>query len=1098
MCADIIKDSFSEAQQHTDVIFQKGRFVIDFELNEPQIIQKVATQRSLWGLIHHAERLSGVDDYQVLAAEDGWLVVGTAADDQVSITGGTATKPKFLFLDGMPIPIFASTTLACPAAPGAGSREDIVYAEIYEQEITDPNLVMKLGETTKRHRLVVQLAVSIIGSIPANGDGMIWTGAHRYYEIARITRYAGQAAINPNDVVDSRRKAPGTLLAQLTKQSNHVTFGNYLVTNKIATPDGTYKAESATMTIHLDEAGTYTGVIDRSLVLQSGVLPYKRILKATETAVPNPDDAPSFVEAGQGAAFSGDSISNEPLRLTDKNYRGGQVAGAKRYVELSSSVGANGDQTTRLNDIPITAGFEQPLLRLLNSQEKIVLGDGMFTFGHFNGATALQDALDWLVAEGTFRTSWHIYLKAGIYTLASAVTVPVGVSLILEGPASPTGLTSAIVTCEDSITLSDGCGFTAVYVSFYNDPANSTHCVVGSSNNRVNLTGCKFDNAPVKLTIPSLFTAENCWLQGQGAGNPDYLVHFDLDPDGSDADVLEAYKFNNCFFYGTAVGVAAVGAVVPAGVGAGLTVTLKGIEFYGCTYIQAAASASALVGGNRAHYGFAHVSPGTSGCAVTIGKYKFVDCDVIVGAPGAGNGTALFFFRGLWSGPSTVSVGEMHIVRSKFVADYGAWPVSPVYLGNGTKATDDSLTGYVNELYISDSEFSYSYDTPAGAVVHSTGGAPETFYASPYGAEEWFSCVFCAENIHIRDTLFNNWLYRGGVGVVWVRSNGLYWSGSTVKMNRLSWRDSGTYDGPHNLVRVDAKSDTSGLTPERRRIVIGLSLVGYESFSHWVDNPAADADVACQIGTLGLVPGGDLVVENCSVSGFSEVGTYPCICNRVAKTPVSSTENNGLTVRGCRVKYGNDSSIGFSAGSAAATSSLSMNGLSVVNCEFSDMGIGISISSTLWTTMNDLVVTGNTTRSPTGIQISAANASVSKANISHNSVYADDNGMLLGLYSGDTVIITDNHVVCDGAYGIEFTSNTEPSGIFRGNTVTKSNGDIWKVHFNWLMPGSVFARLLRDTYAGVEAPGAGGSVEYIYTAGLFMVHNYAVISNLVA
>lgn len=199
--ADITKDAYDESQRHTKVIFQRGRDVVDFELNEFQDILRVAQARAMRDGISGSLLNPG-------SLDDGYLATGTGAANQVTIGAGT------LFTDGIPLTLGAAFIFSGFTTSGA-PRTDLLYLSVTEKEISDPNQIPQLGETTKRRQVQATLDVAEGVAIPADTGGEIWEGGIRNFLIATVTRAAGVATIDPGDVVDERKDLPANIIGAL-------------------------------------------------------------------------------------------------------------------------------------------------------------------------------------------------------------------------------------------------------------------------------------------------------------------------------------------------------------------------------------------------------------------------------------------------------------------------------------------------------------------------------------------------------------------------------------------------------------------------------------------------------------------------------------------------------------------------------------------------------------------------------------------------------------------------------------------------------------------------------------------------------------------
>jgi hypothetical protein len=202
--ADTTKDSFNESLLHTKVVFQRGKDVLDFELNEFQDILRIQQYRSL--VAQSGNLNPGSND-------DGYLVVGTGEANSVTVKAGS------LFCDGIPIILTEDLTYdAFTTYGGGGFIYDTVYLMVSEQETADPASIVQLGETTRRRKLFLELGHVTGVDLPPDSLQAVWEGGTRYFALARIKRVGAIADIDEDDVVDLRKRLPAFTIKRYTDQ----------------------------------------------------------------------------------------------------------------------------------------------------------------------------------------------------------------------------------------------------------------------------------------------------------------------------------------------------------------------------------------------------------------------------------------------------------------------------------------------------------------------------------------------------------------------------------------------------------------------------------------------------------------------------------------------------------------------------------------------------------------------------------------------------------------------------------------------------------------------------------------------------------------
>jgi len=228
--ADITKDSFHTTNLHSKVIFQRGRHVMDFELNEAQDILRVFAYNQFWAGIQADNLNPGVVD-------GSWKCVQNTADtvNKVFINGLNATPKRigYIFCDGIPLfldspgeEVGGFTTNA-----GASDRYDGLYLAVTEGEVADPAMVPAIGETTRRRKLSYSWAIvedeDGAGVAPVNDALPIWEGGTHYFKIARILRPSGTADILTAHITDERFMLPTSLWSAIIHYHSGVIEGNW-------------------------------------------------------------------------------------------------------------------------------------------------------------------------------------------------------------------------------------------------------------------------------------------------------------------------------------------------------------------------------------------------------------------------------------------------------------------------------------------------------------------------------------------------------------------------------------------------------------------------------------------------------------------------------------------------------------------------------------------------------------------------------------------------------------------------------------------------------------------------------------------------------
>jgi hypothetical protein len=363
--ADVTQVSFVESDSHHEVVFQKGRDVVDYELNELGDLLRVLIYRSL-------QASSG----------DGWAtgcrITATGGSNEVQVGLG------ILSVDGLTYRRASNTTLAMPAPPGSGSRVDTIYLRVQESEIDDPHPLASVGVLSRRKRVSFAFVVAQGSTLSSTGDP--WSGGTYYLSLAEVTRTSGAAIILTGDIVHQVRPNPQAITTQITAVSD----GRASAVN--GGTGGVFETDLRTLTLDTAEGSTtdLSEVVrfrfNRDSIDQKDVWTFDVTGKVTVVGDLQFDDA---------------RVSS-PVRLGDST----DAAGAS----LRSPFGANAYN--------VTVNQSGSIVRSLNGRFSATVGDGTTTFGDFNGSLGISALLAAATAAGM--NSVFIHLKEGSFPTLGA------------------------------------------------------------------------------------------------------------------------------------------------------------------------------------------------------------------------------------------------------------------------------------------------------------------------------------------------------------------------------------------------------------------------------------------------------------------------------------------------------------------------------------------------------------------------------------------------------------------------------------------------------------------------------------------------------
>ena len=437
--ADITKDSFNEANDFTKVVFQRGRDLLDFELNEFQDILRVFSARlgqvgvGLW------QAAAATPSYPY-SSDNGLKVVPNGVANQVQISAGT------YLIDGIVQDFTIPLTVTLPAAD-VTVKYDVIYIAAIESEVADPNAVPQIGPTTVRRQVAVTVqhyrtaTLPIDSSFPANPATWLWQGQTRYYAVAVVTRPASTNAIVASNIFDLRQQTPSRTLAEAARVENFTLQA--LITPTLETPVRNVAGIDNALLIDINKSNSAVAVgLDDTFTLRSRAnggagIPQTMAVLTRYAALTN--GVPGRLAVGSNYAIYG----TPTLRFQDDyTVANGYSGVSDKFVRFSSSLGSGallriGEQSASVqNAVGVLSA--QNLLKAINGRLHVTVGDGTVSFGDFNGVDAIDQALQYYYAAttaGGVITSFEIDVKRGTYTVgaSTAIEIPANRTVTLTG-----------------------------------------------------------------------------------------------------------------------------------------------------------------------------------------------------------------------------------------------------------------------------------------------------------------------------------------------------------------------------------------------------------------------------------------------------------------------------------------------------------------------------------------------------------------------------------------------------------------------------------------------------------------------------------------
>jgi hypothetical protein len=917
--ADTIKDSFNEAANHVKVIFQRGRDVCDFELNEFQDVLRVLAVRAIFTAAQQTVAATG--NLSPGSSDDGFKI--TAAGGEV-VQIGTG----FLLADGHSIrQADASAAYTLSPAWVAGTETVRVFLAVQETEIADPAQLPQLGETTRRRVLQWTIGNTVNAAIPVSSSDELWAGGTKTYLLATITRTSNVVA--DGDIVDERKLLPASLMAEVTRQVDFKVKA--LVSTILETPDGVLLPKAKLLTVDVDPDGSLG---------PDGVFQVRF----------NRDGDHSEVALAVNHLGDGDTRLESPLspmQFRDYGIAGTESVSGEAYVPLTGPGMAEGDQYLRLGGIGIknTTETRPPsIFKMINGRWCITVGDGNKTFGDFNGADGLIAAVAWWKNYLTVATqaSCVIQVKAGTYNLDLAVQ---GLGFAGEATLTIEGTGGLDVTLRNNTS---GPGITSdhlccIHLKGVRVTRGSTGTVGVYTSGRVVLEDCIFVDQTVMPSISVVgvdFSSGrvSAWRSSFVATSSSACVCLENNCIYANAEAF-GYVFRDCLFDTSGASCAPV--EVRETVLATNPAVLRGVRFEQCKFLLGTTTATA--GNPTTNVGVLGLYPWTGHAGNTLlHDITFAHCFVTANAMG-GVGTLLFLPQN--GTGDYIDIGTLAIRGGQWKVTASS-SITPFTLGLPSAASaaprvrqivlDDVLLGY---------EGTSSVDYGEGPAVTGWNGTSGALF------------ILSTPHLVMRNVHFPTCVMNG-------RSGEMLCAAETFDVNgvyALDWVYTTNIATPHYRVAFQ-----SALWAAAKTYKGSIRNVVFEK------TPGAGG-VACDWGVFLLRPNGKLTLVDCTARGFTTTATHRgfYVLDATADSPTFLT--SGITLDRCEASdMGGDGFHFYDGGANVGT--VALDRLVIRGSRFCDnAGNGINIrgdhSGAHPKVMGSVLLQGNVCEGNTGVGI---------------------------------------------------------------------------------------------------------------------------------
>lgn len=550
---NVIKNSFSEAANHTEVLWQRGKPILDFELNEMQRIVRVNFARLLEDAVQKV--YGDANGFTPGSSDDGLKATPNGANSVMFAAGSVIFKGERIRHPG--------GAYALSNNPGPGTATYCIYAKVEEVEIVDPNALVNLGETTRRMKMQVTLltATGGIGGVPASSPNDTWNGGIKYYPICTVIRRANDSTVLSDDIVDLRKMLPASVVGHITRQEKFQV--------------------KAVRSLQFETENDYMQLVALAANVNPTV-PTGFVFSSSS----GPNGPGFYTQKEMARIFSASASSHGVVQARGIGSTGGVFGtnlGSVRFEDANTAFNASYDFVdltssshgeVRIFDkrpIALDGGvpFSGPrsLIASVNGRWSATVGDGVTSYGDFTGTTALDGAVRYYIDNilGIGGTQiCHIRVKPGSYTFSDSLVIPENMTVVLEAAHSGDGrcqFSAPGSTLLAAIVLSDGATLKMKGLEMVTSGSDPGRLAIISSGDlqfedcqvegRILISNIELGNEGSPIRVVGL-RAKNCTFQAPSSALSDLsnVISVGSSPGlaGTSGRGFLAYTFEDCRF----------------------------------------------------------------------------------------------------------------------------------------------------------------------------------------------------------------------------------------------------------------------------------------------------------------------------------------------------------------------------------------------------------------------------------------------------------------------------------------------------------------------------------------------------------------------
>lgn len=503
--------------------------------------------------------------------------------------------------------------------------------------------------------------------------------------------------------------------------------------------------------------------------------------------------------------------------FSDPNVRlSGLLSGGYEYLDLSDTV----HRYTRRLEYETNADVTpETLLQKANAIWTVTVGDGVGSFGDFNGNGAIQQAIDYFstnITDVDASMGLRIQCKSGTYRVNvtnGPITIPNGIFCIIEGvTGSKHGFQPQVQITSDQPEIINFAGPAPSGLRLNNLEINTgsvaTSTVLNVADQRIEASDCTFKFTKIRFIDASMCLFENCSFQGAGFAAIHPLIQLEA---GDGTAYHGPFKFVDCDFQGCDEN--PIMLVKATGASISRTIINK-IEFIECR-IRLASTYNDGSGNLTGNCGVLEFDPNGSSWwrnypneGLEIREVSWINCDVQANVWSDDNSILIHCIPVANATELTASLDEQYLYLQRAVIRGGRWTCPA---GVNSYFTPFVLAAAIVEI----SDLYTGWEDPDGPFVATRYGNPTdnigfwltNVFGAPAPPTADFGAYFIfAQGLSLDGITFVGLTQRSGSGDLFLRYSELFMN----NISMTSYLSGGISTEPTQRIRFRSFLPTSG------------------------------------------------------------------------------------------------------------------------------------------------------------------------------------------------------------------------------------------------------------------------------------------------